>query len=306
MQDAHDLMVIGPISLDHNIDHTGEDRWEVGGAVRASGFAAKNSGHDTVIFTKFNPDEVDGVAAFEGLDTPVFWAPSRQTTSIENRYLSADKEKRICRALGRCDPFLFEELPPLSTRVLHFAGLTFGDFSGELFQKAAGLGLVAVDVQCMLRHIEEDGTMAFHDWADKNTYLPLIAFLKTDAAEAEILTGTADRREAARMLYAWGAKEVMITHNTEALVFDGRAFSSCPLIPRNLSGRTGRGDTCFAAYLGERLHEDIPKALTYACGLVSLKMEMPGPYKGTRADALHYIENARRERGFPGALVTPA
>lgn len=56
----------------------------------------------------------------------------------------------------------------------------------------------------MLRHVEPDKTMAFHDWADKKEILPLIDYLKTDAAEAEILTGTNDRVKAAHMLHEWG------------------------------------------------------------------------------------------------------
>ena len=44
MQKEYDIMVVGPISLDHNIDYLGNERREVGGAVVASGFAAAGSG----------------------------------------------------------------------------------------------------------------------------------------------------------------------------------------------------------------------------------------------------------------------
>ena len=63
------------------------------------------------------------------------------------------------------------------------------------------------------------------------------------------MTGLKDRREAAKLLYSWGAKEVLITHNTEVIAYDGKEIYSCPIRARNLSGRTGRGDTTFAAYL---------------------------------------------------------
>ena len=105
-----------------------------------------------------------------------------------------------------------------------------------------------------------------------------------------MLTGTDDREKAARMLCEWGAKEVLITHNTEALVYDGQRICRAPLKPRNLSGRTGRGDTTFAGYLTDRLDHDIPAALEFAAALVSLKMETPGPFTGTRQDVLNYIE----------------
>ena len=117
-----------------------------------------------------------------------------------------------------------------------------------------------------------------------------IDYLKTDAAEAEILTGLTDRAEAAKLLYSWGAKEIMITHNTEVLIYDGKEIYTCPIKARNLSGRTGRGDTTFACYINERLTKDIPTALKTATALVSLKMETPGPFQGTRADAEAYMK----------------
>ena len=112
----------------------------------------------------------------------------------------------------------------------------------------------------------------------------------TDAAEAKSLTGLDDRAAAALQLYDWGAREIMITHNTEVLIYDGKQIYTCPIVARNLSGRTGRGDTCFAGYITERLRPDVPTALQYAAALVSRKMEPPGPFQGTRADVMAYIK----------------
>ena len=179
----------------------------------------------------------------------------------------------------------------IKTKMYHFAGLVYGDFDGELIRESAKHGKVAVDVQCMLRHVEPDKTMAFHDWADKKEILPLIDYLKTDAAEAEILTGTNDRVKAAHMLHEWGAKEVMISHNTELLVYDGEKIYTCPIKARNLSGRTGRGDTTFGAYLAKRMTgSPIAEALLFATAAVSLKMEAPGPLSASEADIQAYID----------------
>ena len=105
----------------------------------------------------------------------------------------------------------------------------------------------------------------------------------------DILTGLTDRAEAAKVLYGWGAKEILITHNTEVLVYDGKEIYTCPIKARSLGGRTGRGDTTFACYINERLTQGIPAALQTATALVSLKMETPGPYMGTGADVEDYI-----------------
>ena len=290
MSKHYDVLVIGPVSLDHNIDYLGNERKEVGGAVVASGFAAARSGNATALFTKLNPADADVEARFAGSGADLYWSPSKATCSIRNQYFTADKEKRACTSMGVCDPFRFEELPKIDTSIYHFAGLVYGDFDGELFAEASRHGKVDVDVQCLLRHVEPDKTRAFPDWAEKKQYLPYIDYLKTDAAEAEILTGLTDRAEAAKLIYSWGAKEVLITHNTEVLAYDGKQIYTCPIKARNLSGRTGRGDTTFAGYITERQRAGIEEALLYCTALVSLKMETPGPFQGSRQDVLDYIK----------------
>ena len=159
MKKTYDVLVIGPVSLDHNIDYQGNERKEVGGAVVASGFAAAKSGNRTAVFTKLNPADADVEERFAGSGADVYWKPSQATCSIRNQYFTADKEKRACTSMGVCDPFRFDELPDIETKIYHFAGLVYGDFDGALFAEAARHGKVAVDVQCLLRHVEADRTM---------------------------------------------------------------------------------------------------------------------------------------------------
>ena len=60
-----------------------------------------------------------------------------------------------------------------------------------------------------------------------------------------------------------------------------------PLTPRTLNGRTGRGDTLFCSYLARRTQGDEPfKALQFAAALVSLKLEAPGPFRGSLEDVM--------------------
>lgn len=291
----YDTLIIGPISLDHNIDHDDHENREVGGAVVQSGFAAARTDHNSAFFTKSNPADLDVQQIFKDSKGDVFWGESKKTTAIRNKYFTADKERRDCRALSVCDPFNIDELPMVETEIYHLAGLIYGDFSSEMIRLLSLRGKkVAVDVQCLLRHVKPDGVMTFHDWADKKTHLKYIDFLKTDAAESEILTGERDRITAAKILHKWGAKEIMITHNTEVLIYDGKKVYTCPIKARNLEGRSGRGDTCFSGYITERLTKDIPTSLTFAAALVSLKMETVGPFKGTRVDVERYIEDFYR------------
>jgi sugar/nucleoside kinase (ribokinase family) len=283
----YDTLIIGHVSIDEII-YDGEVTKMYGGAVVYSGYSAMAGGNKTGILTKTSEQISDMEGIFNVPRNDLYTVNSSKATSIRNNYLSADRERRICTALSVADPFKIEDVPKVDSEIYHLAGLIAGDYEGEIIKALSQRGKVAVDVQGFLRK-NINGEMIFEDWEEKLEYLPYIHFLKTDAAEAEIMTGLKDRREAAKLLHRWGAMEIMITYNTEALVYDGSDYYMAPLKPRNLSGRTGRGDTCFSAYITERLKRGPAEAVLYAAALVSLKMETPGPFKGTRADVEKYI-----------------
>lgn len=289
----YSTLIIGQPSLDINTDYDSKTIRETGGAVFYSGYATAALGHAVAVLPKSNPDVLDTAEVFsKSPNITVFRIDSPQCTSIENIYHTPDKERRTCRAVSRIKPYSVADIPDIDAAIYHLAGLMYGDIGNEIISYTAKKGDCAVDVQCLLRHASpETGEMTFHDWVEKKEYLPMIRYLKTDAVEAEILTGLTDRRAAAKQLYAWGAREIMITHNTEVLIYDGTQFYAQPLKARNLSGRSGRGDTTFASYINERLTGSIPEALLTAAALVSMKMEAPGPFLGTREDVKRYIES---------------
>lgn len=285
----YDTLVIGHITVDHDTDWQGNKTAIAGGAVLYSSASAYALGHKVAALTKVAPEDMSRLDNFTLPQEDIYCVDSRQSTTMSNHYMTPDKERRVSACTSKGNPFTLADIPELEASIYHFAGLVYGDFSNELMKALTERGPIAVDVQACLRNVNPDGSMFFKDWDDKLEMLPYITYLKTDAAEAEIMTGTADRREAAKMLVAWGAKEVLITHNTEALAYDGKAFYTCPLRPRNLSGRTGRGDTTFCAYINERLSNGIAESLLTAAATVSLKMETPGPFKGNRRDVEDYI-----------------
>ena len=286
-----DTMIIGQVCLDTNTDFDGRTEHRYGGAVLYSGHAANSIGKKVAVVTKGNPSVTNATEAFKGTGITVFERPSKDSTLMENVYFTADRERRRSRCLAVIDPYTPADIPDVETGVYHLAGLCYGDIGTDIILECARRADVAMDIQCMLRHVEPDQSLKLHDWPEKKEYLKYIRYLKTDAAEAEILTGLTDREEAARMMYGWGAREIVITHNTEVIAYDGQRIYRAPLKPRNLSGRTGRGDTTFAGYITERQSCGIQEALTFSAALVSLKMETPGPFTGTRQDVLKYIKD---------------
>ena len=286
----YDLMILGPSCRDVNIDYTGVEDRSVGGAVTFCPPAARAAGAKVFAAVKIAPEDTDIIDGF-GMDPEdIALLPSQCTTLMRNEYFTADRERRNSSCPAQSDPILPSEVPQVDCKMYHLAGLLYGDFPGGLLEALCNRGMVAADAQGFLRH-NVGGSMVFRDWADKETYLPCLSFLKTDAAEAEILTGLTDRAAAARQLHNWGAKEILISHNSEMLAYDGKQMFTCPVKARNLSGRTGRGDTTTGAYLAMRLTgASMEEALRYATACVSLKMETPGVFRGTREDVLAYMK----------------
>ena len=288
-----DSLIIGEVAQDTNVDFDGTVVQAVGGAVYYSGCAAANMGHKIAVLPKADLSQLDVTAAFheKAPSISVFPLNSPHSFVTKNVYHTADRERRTSTVDSLIAPYTTDEVPvdQIDAAIWHLAGLAGGDIPNEMIPFAAKHAMVAIDVQTMLRWVENGG-MVYHDWKEKKELLPYIRFLKTDAAEAEILTGLTDRAEAAKVLYGWGAKEILITHNTEVLVYDGHDIYTCPIKARNLSGRTGRGDTTFAGYIAERQRGSVEEALNFCTALVSLKMETPGPFKGTREDVLAYMK----------------
>jgi len=293
----YESIIIGHITVDADTDYLGNKTKIEGGAVLYSSASAYALGHKVAALTKVAKQDEERLSAFTLPKEDIYCITSNRSTDMMNQYLTPEKERRISACTSKGDPFTIEDMPEgLSADIYHFAGLIFGDFDNDMMKALSKKGAIAVDVQACLRNRNDaDGSLFFKDWAHKEEMLPYITYLKTDAAEAEIMTGLTDRKEAAKMLFGWGAKEIMITHNTEVLIYDGKDFYTCPIKSRNLSGRTGRGDTTFAAYINERLSHNIKDSLLYASATVSVKMETPGPYRGNRNDIEKYISEFYRE-----------
>ena len=292
MKDRYDIVMIGHISKD--IIVIKEKRTEsVGGAVYYSSIAAKRSGADVLVVTKLSEKDKNLTDIFkkEGIDILIL--PSLNTTSIENIYFTEDMDRRKVTLLSQADPFALEDIPNVSSQIIHLAGLFKGEIPESIIQPLSERSPIALDVQGILR-CSENGKLLFKDWERKEQILPNVTYLKTDAAEAEIITGTDNREKAAEILYGMGASEIMITHSSEVILFDGKNLHRAPFNPENLSGRTGRGDTCFASYLAYRISHGIEESLDYAAALTSTKMETPGAFQGTESGVIDRMERERK------------
>lgn len=276
----YDITMVGHISKDIMIYKGGDEDRFTGGPVVYSSIAAAKTGKAVRVFTSAAEEDDSSLDVMRKEGVDVVRLPSEKTTSIENVYLDEKQERREVTLLSQAAPFQTAGFPETESRIYHLAGLFRGEIPDDFIPYFADKGAVGVDAQGLLR-CSEEGDLLFRNWDARAELLPRITYFKTDAAEAEILTGLSDREAAARELAALGAKEVMVTHNEEVLVLVDGEFYRAPYNPANLSGRTGRGDTTFAAYMAKRLDASPLEAVWYAAALCSMKMEAPGPFSGS-------------------------
>ncbi|NIO08441.1 MAG: hypothetical protein GTO40_10710 [Deltaproteobacteria bacterium] len=138
--------------------------------------------------------------------------------------------------------------------------------------------------------IDRGGTLVYAEWPEMEAVLGSVQVLKTDAVEGELVTGSADIRAAAKRLHELGPREIVLTHRDGVLVYDGDQFHGAGFFPKKIVGRSGRGDTCIAAYMASRLNASPPEATIWAAAVTSLKMEAEGPFRRDISEVERLIE----------------
>jgi sugar/nucleoside kinase (ribokinase family) len=277
-----DVLMIGHFAKDQNIVD-GEGETASGGGVYFGSVALRRLGLSVAVVTRLHPDDFPRLEELKGEGVQVFAAAAPETSGIANYYNSTDMERRICKPLGFAGPFRAHEIPDLSARMYLVASIIAGEVGLPLLRSLAQRGPVALDVQGFVR-VREGDDLVFRHWPEMEEGLSQVTYLKLDRAEAELLTGQADLEQAARRLTEYGPAEIVATQSSGVTVCAGGQIYHAPFAPRSLRGRTGRGDTCFATYLGTRLRASPQEATRVAAAITTLKQEKPGPWRGTLAD----------------------
>jgi sugar/nucleoside kinase (ribokinase family) len=234
------------------------------------------------VATRLHAVDFDRLADLERAGVNVFAASAPETSGIANYYDSTDMERRICKRLGFAGAFESADIPDLKARVYLIGPIISGEVDLPLLKSVAARGPVALDVQGFVR-VPEGEDLVFRQWAEMDDGLSHVTFLKVDRAEAELLTGETDLRVAARRLADYGPREVIVTQSSGVTVFADGRLHAAPFTPRSLAGRTGRGDTCFATYVGKRLDASPEIACRFAAAVTTLKLEQPGAWDGDMA-----------------------
>lgn len=279
---AVDVAVLGHFAKD-KIIVAGKESIASGGSVYYGALALRRLGLRVAVITRLAREDRPRLAELTAEGIRVYARSSAQTSGIANTYLTPDMDRRLTRPLGFAGRFRLRDLPKFTPRLWLVGPLMAGEVDLRFVQALAATAPVALDAQGFVR-VREGNELVFRDWEDKTRGLPLVHYLKVDLAEAEVLTGLSDRHSAAKALESMGAREVVLTHADGVLVRAAGRDYEAPFKPSSLAGRTGRGDTCFAAYLARRRSASPDDACQFAAHITSIKLETPGAFVGLKDD----------------------
>jgi len=289
-----DVCCIGHITLDKIV--TPESTvYMSGGTAFYFSHAIASLNVNYLLVTALADSEQSAVANLREQGVAVERLPSEHTVFFENRY-NQSRDKRTQKVLQQADPFRPEQLTHLNASVFHLGPLLADDMSAESIKALSAKGKISLDVQGLLRKVENENVVAV-DWSEKKDVLPFIHYLKANEEEMRVLTGEEDIYQGLEVLASWGVKEAIVTlAGNGSVVFSENKFYCIPAFaPSQVEDATGCGDTYMAGYLSQRIKGvTIQQAGEFAAAMATLKIQSSGPFKGTKEDVLAVIKRACR------------
>jgi sugar/nucleoside kinase (ribokinase family) len=108
--------------------------------------------------------------------------------------------------------------------------------------------------------------------------------------------------KAARILFEWGVREIVITLGSRgSVIYDGLSFYHIPAFSpmTTVVDATGCGDTYMAGYLYQRFRgAGFQQAGEFAAAMATLKIEGSGPFTGTEQEVQEMLQHARERAVF--------
>ena len=289
-----DIAFVGHYTKD-TIVYPNATRVVDGGAYFYGANVAARMGLRVAVVTRLARQDWGAVEKLERLGVTMLAHATPSSTCLRLIYPTANLDERTIEQTSWAGPFTVDDVAGVQARAYAIvASSVRGEMPAEVVEALAARGaIIALDVQGFIR-VLHNGALTLDDWPGKEAVLRRVTVLKTDAVEAKLLTGESDRRAAAQRLAEYGPREVLLTHSGGVLVYHDGNWHEAPLVPQEIKGRSGRGDTCTAAYLARRLTADPAEAVVWAAAVTSLKLQEEGPFHSEMAEVEALYERLRR------------
>lgn len=287
-REAFDIVFAGNYTKDTIISPSGK-RIVDGGGMNYAANAAIRLGAKAAIITHLSKEDEHVIHKLERSGIKCFPGYTPCSTTMILEYPTSDPDTRNIYINSVADPIQGKELDQVKAEWVAIGPSLRGEVGFEFIKYAKSNGYkIALDVQGYIR-VLDGKDLRYEKWIEMNQILPYIDVLKSDAVEAEFLTGKTDIREAARYYADLGASEIILTHRDGLQVLAGGEFFDRKFHNESLVGRSGRGDTCVGSYVASRITKQPSEAATWSAAVTSLKMEKPSPYDRPLAELVRFI-----------------
>jgi len=296
--ETYDVICIGNYTKDTIISPTGV-RYVDGGAVNYSAHAAARLGLKVAVVTRLAKEDARVVEKFTqaGIDCFVTYTP--QSTCMRLEYPTMDPDIRNLSVDGVAGSITVSEVEGLQAKSAIIGSSLRGEVGPDILRALKEKDiLLAADMQGFV-HVLRGQNLVYEPWEEMQVTLAYLDILKSDAVEAEFLTGEIDIYKAAQSYARMGPREIVLTYRDGVLVYAEGQFYEAGFYPQKLNGRSGRGDTCIGAYVAMRLSKPPAEAGVWAAAVTSLKMEKLGPFDRSVSE-VEALMHAKYDHGSIG------
>lgn len=287
---VYDVVCIGNYTRDTIISPAGVTYVD-GGAVNYAAHAATRLGLKVAVVTHLASEDRRVADKFtqSGIDCLPTYTP--QSTCMRLEYPTTNPDVRNLSVTGTAGAITAAETDGLRAKSAVIGSSLRGEVGLDVIRALREKNmLVAADVQGYVR-VLRGRDLKYEPWDEMAETLAYVDILKSDAKEAEFLTGETNIYKAARAFATLGPKEIVLTHKDGILVSAEGEFFERQFHPQNISGRSGRGDTCVGTYVAMRLTKSPAEASIWAAAVTSLKMENQGPFNRSLAEVESLIRS---------------
>jgi sugar/nucleoside kinase (ribokinase family) len=273
----YDVLYIGNYTKD-TIISPASTKIVDGGAVNYAAHAAARLGKNVAVITRLAKDDERVVEKLtqSGIDCYVTYTP--QSTLLKLEYPTSDPDIRTLSVTGTAGSIAASEVENIDAKAAVIGSSLRGEVGMDVIHTLKDKKmLVAADMQGFVR-VLRGVDLKYEPWDEMQTTLALVDIVKSDAVEAEFLTGETDIYKAAKFYADMGPLEIVLTHKDGLLIYADSRFHELNFYPARLEGRSGRGDTCIGTYVAQRLSMAPYEAGIWAAAVTSLKMENVGPF----------------------------
>jgi len=290
---SYDVLCIGNYTKDTIISPSGIKVVD-GGAVNYAAHAAARLGTTAAVVTRLAKEDEHVVEKFTQSGIDCYATYTLTSTLLKLEYPTANPDIRTLSVISTAGSITAKEVENINARAAVIGSSLRGEVGMDVIRALKDKNmLVAADMQGFVR-VLRGMELKYEPWDEMQTTLALVDVVKSDAVEAEFLTGETDIHKAAEFYAKLGPREIVLTHKDGLLIYADGNFHEMNFYPARLDGRSGRGDTCVGVYVARRLSMAPREAGIWAAAVTSLKMENSGPFDRSVSEVEAFIHDKYR------------